>query len=207
MPLTVMTPRFREALNRIFVSKRGGVQDLQVLDDVFPTISLVDPAQDENHLPRSEISFSCGSGIGAYGAGTWSAAAINNESTVANPYLLVIEHLWVTPAAAEIFRGGIFPALQTLAQPFGMYALDKRRGLSGLVPSLSAGGVNIGAAASPFGLWLRANAAVATDLIGTGEGWIVGPGASFMCSGVTVNSGLEAMFQGYVRPLDLAELA
>lgn len=207
MPTVIGTPRFRQFLNRLFASKRSGSQELQALDDVFPTIALADPAQDEHHAQRSEVLWAMGGQLPAYGAGRQGWLTVRNASDSKLPFLIVIEHIYLTLAAAGTVIGGLNDAtgfVETTAKA----PVQKHVALWTGYPSVPQviGGLKDNATPPPnTGLWLGVNNFGWTDVC-PGESWIFGPGVMFEVGPASPNVSMDYMIEGYVRPMDQGEI-
>jgi len=78
MPALARTDRWRTFIDRPMAAKGGSLKDVQALDDIFPTLSVLDETQGELHWLRGELLWS-----------TWatatSAAAQSAWVQVTNP--------------------------------------------------------------------------------------------------------------------------
>lgn len=204
MTIEVYTPRWANLLRKLFVGKGNGGQLLQVLDDVLPTVGLVDPAEAEQHWIRDEVTWAAAAGIGA-------VAAQYANMVIANPAgsgkLIVIERVTISAASAAQGVVGV-PAFGGVASNTVVYAADTRAyaGALGFVPPIGCFTGNTAVALSSYShLALAPTLGPIEELVVKDSAVVLSPGYAFTIQGTIVNTSLDIAASGYIRNLDPGE--
>lgn len=208
MPLQVYTPRWRDLINKLFVGKRQGIEDLVVLDDIFPMVSLVDETQGEFHRARGETLWGATQTILA-------SAGNNNKWLVEN----VIPETITIIESAQIsgLSGASLVTVYTMqSTPAVAGAPINSRDLRG-GRTTGGGGVEVAGIRPTFGYTQDAVAPTFTIVgqhsIPASQGpmellqddVILGAGQSLMIYMATANLGGTASFAGYTRTVEPSE--
>lgn len=206
MPLQIFTPRWRDLLNRIFVSKRQSASELSVLDDVFPVASLYDETQGEFHLARGEVAWQ-GSAVTAAGAGVYSKVGIWNPP--GSGHLVIIESAKSVTSAASLVYGFLAPQAISAGGAWYPIRADTRSIYQGAVNAIAApaaqGASYVDGALSTGVLVAQAGAANTPTKLLT-QDLILKPGWLFFVQSVTLNLDLRVSFSGYDRPAEPVDL-
>ena len=200
MTIEVYTPRFREALTKLFVGKGGRGGPLTVLDDVMPVYPLVDPEGTEQHYIRSEDLWMAGTLLPLVGA-QFGQVAIQNP--VGSGAVVVLESFTMSASAATPYAVGLvqgtFGAINVQTypadlrnQPNAMTIPAVNMAAQAVAPAFAGGAGLLVGNASPV-------QTLPTPIVIT-PGWYVLAGLT------TANLNLYWAASGYTRLVDPSEL-
>jgi hypothetical protein len=205
MSFEVWNPRFAGFLNKIFQGRGGrGGAPLTVLDDILPTINMVDPGEFENHFGRGEIPFAWGAAVAAAGALQYSYGFVSNP--VGSQSIAVIERITVSGATlgmnvvtgwSSVFIGG------------GAFVSTDGRAIQGSPPGLQGGTSSAAAllATSMILQYCPVSGTAEEIIAGPPCGVVLIPGQTWMVQGVTANQGFDVNVSGYSRIAEPGELS
>jgi hypothetical protein len=204
MTIEVFTPRWGQLLNKLFTGRGGrGGAPLIVLDDILPTVPIIDAGEFEAHWARGEFPFAYGQTVGIVAA-QYPVAFITNPA--GSNTIIIIERVTVSGAsAAGVVLGGI-SSTGALAG-VGVVSSDMR--CPGVVPGLTTGNLNtaINMTMPQFIAYAPLLGPCEELIPGPPAGFTLTPGNSFNVQLLVLAAGVDVSFTGYTRIVDPGELA
>jgi hypothetical protein len=206
MPFEVWNPRFAGFLSRIFQGRGGrGGAPLTVLDDVLPTINIIDPGEFENHYGRGEIPFAW-SGYAGPVALQWSYGVVSNPA--GSGCIVVIERCTVSGASAAGNIAGGWSSVYVA--PASAATSNDGRAILGSPPGVAVGtgSAAINLVNGQLLVYAPITSVVEELIPGPPLGWVIIPGQTFMVQGQgAANTGFDVSISGYSRVAEPGELS
>jgi hypothetical protein len=211
MPFELWNPRWGQSLRKTFLNKGGSSSVLQVLDDILPTVSMVDPADNEHHYVRGEKPVSRGGAIAA--AAGWQYVTFINAAnqTGAGNCLAIIERITVSGAtgATPIYLNLSQPALLGSPTQVTDTRYSTLAGVSGNNPCLNflevQGGVVAPGVANLISVGYAPALGVMEEILIPTNAVVLSPSWALTLAAFITGIGFDYSMSGYIREMDSNE--